>query len=241
MRHPIPERLGRLTARVVDRGVLRDSAALIAGLFIVGVSFGAVATAEGVPWWQAAAMSLFVFAGASQFATLGILAGGGGLLAGVAAGLILNLRHVPYGLAVGDVYWTSLRAKLIGTHLLVDHTAAFALAAGSDRTRARKAFWTVGVVLFVMWNAATVIGAFAGQLIADPKAFGLDATLPVILLALVLPSMKDARTLLAGLLGTAVALAASFYLPAGIPVLLALIGLVVMWKGTRTERAEATA
>lgn len=223
----------------IDRDLLRDIAALDVGLFIVGVSFGAIATSQGVPWWQSTAMSLLVFAGASQFATMGILTAGGGLLAGVAAGLILNLRHVPYGMAVGDVYWTSLRAKLIGTHLLVDHSAAFALAAGEDRRRAKHAYWTVGVSLFVIWNLGSVLGAFAGRLIADPDALGLDAALPAILLALIMPNLRDRRTLAAGLIGVAVALCTSFFLPAGVPVLLALVGLAVMWKGGSREEAAA--
>ncbi|MFB9659444.1 AzlC family ABC transporter permease [Glycomyces mayteni] len=224
----------------LDRGLLRDIAALAAGIFIVGISFGAIASSQGVPWWQSTAMSLFVFAGASQFATMGIMSAGGGLLAGVAAGLVLNLRHVPYGMAVGEVYWTSLRAKLLGTHLLTDQSTAFALAAGGDRLRAKHAYWTVAVSLFVVWNVGTVLGAFAGQLVADPAVLGLDAALPAILLALVIPGLKDRRTLAAGLLGTAVALVTSLFLPAGVPVLLALVGLVVMWKGTG-ERREAAA
>lgn len=224
----------------LDRGLVRDVAALAAGILIVGMSFGAIATAQGLPWWQSSAMSLFVYAGASQFATMGIMTTGGGLLAGVATGLILNLRHLPYGMAIGGIYWTSLRSKLVGTHVLIDQSTAFALAAGDDKRRARQAFWTVGLTLFVVWNIGTVIGALAGQFIADPAALGLDAALPAILLALVMPSLKDRRTLLAGLLGTAVALATSFFLPAGVPVLLALVGLVVMWKGTGT-REEAAA
>lgn len=209
------------------------------GILIVGASFGAIATAEGVPWWQSTAMSLLVFAGASQFATLGIMTAGGGLLAGVAAGLILNMRHIPYGMAIGGVYWTSLRAKLLGSHLLIDQSAAFTLAAGKDRRRARIAFWTAGVVLFVVWNVGTVAGALAGGFIADPAALGLDAALPAILLALVLPGLRDRATLLAGVVGTAIALVTSLFLPAGVPVLLALLGLAVMWRGTGTKEAAS--
>ncbi|GAB4007041.1 hypothetical protein GCM10029992_59630 [Glycomyces albus] len=175
-------------------------------------------------------MSVLVFAGASQFATMGIMTTGGGLVAGVAAGLILNLRHVPYGMAVGEVYWTSLRSKLVGSHLLIDQTTAFALAAGDDRRRAKTAFWTVGITLFLVWNAGTVIGALAGQFIADPATLGLDAALPAILLALVVPALRDKSTLAAGLVGSAIALGTSFFLPAGVPVLLALAGLAVMWR-----------
>lgn len=219
--------------------LLRDVSALAVGILIVGASFGAIATAEGVPWWQSSAMSLLVFAGASQFATLGIMASGGGLIAGVAAGLILNMRHIPYGMAIGGLYWTSLRSKLVGTHLLIDQSTAFALAAGNDRRRARLAFWTVGITLFVVWNVGTVVGALAGRFIADPAALGLDAALPAILLALVLPGLRDRVTLLAGLAGTAIALVTSLFLPAGIPVLLALLGLVVMWRGTAPKEAAS--
>ncbi|WP_051393403.1 AzlC family ABC transporter permease [Glycomyces arizonensis] len=225
--------------RAIGPELLRDIAALAAGILIVGASFGAIATAEGVPWWQSTAMSALVFAGASQFATLGIMTTGGGVLAGVAAGLILNMRHIPYGMAVGGLYWTSLRSKLLGTHLLLDQSTAFALAAGGDRRRARIAFWTVGVVMFAVWNIGTVLGAVAGRFIADPAALGLDAALPVILLSLVLPALRDRDTLLAGLAGTAIALVASLFLPAGVPVLLALLGLAVMWRGTGSKKREA--
>nr|WP_277605924.1 AzlC family ABC transporter permease [Glycomyces sp. L485] len=219
--------------------MVRDISALAAGILIVGASFGAIATAQGVPWWQSTAMSVLVFAGASQFATLGIMTTGGGLLAGVAAGLILNMRHIPYGMAVGGLYWTSLRSKILGTHLLIDQTTAFALAAGEDRRRAKAAYWTVGITLFVVWNLGTVIGAVAGRFIADPEALGLDAALPAILLALVLPGLKDRSTLSAGLLGTTIALVTSLFLPVGLPVLLALLGLVVMWRGTRPKEATS--
>ncbi|WP_307789266.1 AzlC family ABC transporter permease [Glycomyces salinus] len=226
--------------RHADRALLRDVAALAAGIFVAAISFGAIASAQGVPWWQSSAMSILVFAGASQFATVGIMTTGGGLVAGVAAGLILNLRHVPYGMAVGEVYWTSLRSKLVGSHLLIDQTTAFALAAGDDRRRAKTAFWTVGITLFLVWNTGTVVGALAGQFIADPATLGLDAALPAILLALVVPALRDKSTLAAGVVGSAIALGTSFFLPAGVPVLLALLGLVVMWRRP-TERGEATA
>lgn len=224
----------------IGPGLLRDTAALAVGILIVGASFGAIAAAEGVPWWQATAMSVLVFAGASQFATLGIMTTGGGLLAGVAAGLVLNMRHIPYGMAIGDLYWTGLRSRVLGTHMLLDQSTAFALAAGEDRRRARLAFWTVGAAVFVAWNIGTVVGAVAGQFIADPAALGLDAALPAILLALVLPGLRDRATLLAGAAGTVIALVTSLFLPAGLPVLLALLGLAVMWPGTEPKRREET-
>jgi 4-azaleucine resistance transporter AzlC len=229
----------RALARRIGPDLIRDVGALAVGILIVGVAFGAIAAAEGLPWWESAAMSALVFAGASQFATLGIMTSGGGLLAGVAAGLVLNLRHIPYGLAIGDLYWRGWRSRLLGSHLLIDQSTAFALAAGEDRRRARVAFWTVGVALFIAWNTGTVIGALAGQFVADPAVLGLDAALPAILLALVLPSLRDKETVAAAGVGSAVALGTSLFLPAGLPVLLALVGLAVLWRGGKRKEAAA--
>lgn len=201
-------------------------AAIAAGAAVSGASFGAIAVASGAPVWLPVVMSLLVFAGGAQFMAVGIVAAGGGPVAAVVAGLVLNARHLPFGLAIGDVLGRGPVARLIGSHLLIDETVAFALAQ-RDPARARAAYWACGVAMFGAWNVAVVAGALAGQSIGDPGAFGLDAAFPAALLALVLPKLADRATRRAALLGAAIALAATPFLPAGVPVLLALGGLFV--------------
>lgn len=222
-----------------DRDLYRDAVATSVGIGIVGASFGAVSAALELPWWQPVAMSVFVFAGTGQFAFVSIVASGGGLVAGVVAALVLNLRHVPYGLAVGDVYWGRWWTRLLGTHVLLDQSTAFALAAGADWRRARVAFWTTGVAIFLTWNLGTVVGFLAGERVADPDAFGLDAAFPASLLALVLPRLKDATLLRSAALGAVIALATTPFLPPGIPVLLALLGLAATVPVRRGERVAS--
>jgi predicted branched-subunit amino acid permease len=167
-------------------------------------------------------MSLLVFAGGAQFAALGIVLAGGSPIAAAVAGLVLNSRHLPFGFAVADV----VRPKLLGAHLMLDESVAFALAQ-RDRAQARAAYWTCGLLLFVTWNLGVVAGVFAGRLIGDPNAFGLDAASPVVLLALVLPALRDRPTLRAAVVGAVIALATTPFLPPGVPVALALAGLLV--------------
>lgn len=209
-----------------SRDVVRDALATSVGIGVVGASFGATAAAFGTPWWQPVAMSFFVFAGTGQFAFLGVLDAGGGLVSAVVTALVLNLRHFPYGLAVGDVYWGRWWSRLLGTHLLLDQSTAFALAAGDDRRRAKVAFWATGAAIFLTWNIGTVVGYLAGERVGDPDALGLDAAFPAALLALVIPRLREKDTLRAVALGAVIALATSPFLPAGVPVLLALVGLV---------------
>ncbi|ADD41747.1 AzlC family protein [Stackebrandtia nassauensis DSM 44728] len=218
------------------REQLRDVAPLAGSAAILGASFGAIAVAAGLPLWMACAMSVLVFAGGSQFLVVGVIAAGGGAIAAVAGGLILNARHLPFGLAVGDALDGGWLKRLVGSHLLVDESTAFYLAA-PDPHRARAAYWASGVSLFVTWNLGTLAGAFAGQAISDPKMFGLDAAFPAALLALVLPRLKEAPVLRASVLGAVIAVATTPFLPGGVPVLLALLGLVAALPVPKREAA----
>ncbi|AOS62891.1 AzlC family ABC transporter permease [Actinoalloteichus hymeniacidonis] len=212
--------------RTIDRALLRDVGALASAVGVVGASFGAVAVAAGLSTWDALFMSLIVFAGGSQFMVVGVLAAGGGAVAAVAAGLLLNLRHLPFGLALGDTIGRGLLAKLVGSHILIDESVAFAMSQ-RDPARARAAFWLSGIAAFLAWNPAVVLGAMAGEALGDTSAYGVDAAFPAALVALVLPALRsEARTRRSAIVGALIAVVATPVLPAGMPVLLALIGIV---------------
>src|SRR5262245_8735179 len=165
--------------------LIRDVLALCAAVFVVGLSFGAIATAAGIPVVKIVAMSIFIFAGGSQFLAAGIVSAGGSMLAVVLAGLLLNARHLPFGLAIGDAIGRSTPARLVGSHLMTDEAVAFALAQAEPGAR-RRAFWTTGAALFVTWNIATIVGAALGNAMGDPNTFGVDAAFPAALLALIM-------------------------------------------------------
>ncbi|MFL6077175.1 MAG: AzlC family ABC transporter permease [Mycobacteriales bacterium] len=215
----------RSVQRTLDRGTFRDIALVWLADAIVGASFGAIAVSGGLPAWVPVAMSVFVFAGGAQFAAVGVVLAGGGPIATVTTGLVLNARHLPFSFAVADLldgrWWT----RLAGAHVMVDEGVAFALRQ-PDRRRARAAYWTCGLGLFACWNLAVLLGALAGRAIGDTSALGLDAAFPTVLLALVLPALADRRTRRAALLGAAIAVTTTRYLPAGLPVLLALAALI---------------
>ncbi|MDV6013328.1 branched-chain amino acid ABC transporter permease [Haloechinothrix sp. LS1_15] len=193
---------------------------------MVGLSFGAIASGAGLPWWLPVTLSVLVFAGASQFVFVGILSAGGGLAGALLAALLVNARHLPFGFSVAPVLGAGWR-RALGTHLMVDETVAFALAQPDPRSK-RAAYWLLGSTLFATWNAGVVAGVVLASAVTDSGALGLDAAFPAMLLALVAPALRDRRTCGAGALGAAVALAVTPMLPAGIPVLLALVALLVV-------------
>ncbi|GGQ52823.1 AzlC family ABC transporter permease [Couchioplanes azureus] len=216
----------RTTSRTPDRALLRDAAAIAAAMVAVGASFGAIAIAYGLPSWVPFAMSAAVFAGGSQFLAVGLIAAGNPVAA-VLAGLLLNARHLPFGLAVAGTVGARWRDRLVGSHLMTDEVVAFTLRE-QDPARRRRTYRLIGVTLFTSWNAGTALGVLLGGATGDPAALGLDAAFPAGLIALILPSLRDRATRTAALAGAAVAVLLTPVLPAGLPVLCALLGLLAV-------------
>ncbi|GLU45957.1 AzlC family ABC transporter permease [Nocardiopsis ansamitocini] len=206
---------------LLNRAPVRDGLGVGLAVGFSGLAFGTTAVTAGLSVAQTCALSLLAFTGASQFALVGVIAGGGSLVAGTLGALLLGTRNTLYGLRLADLLdWRGAR-RLIAAQGVIDETSAVALAQ-HGRSDARAGFTTTFAVLFLLWNATTLVGALATERIGDPNAFGLDAVGPAIFLALLWPRlMEGGRTLLVGVLGAAIALAATPFLPPGVPVLLA--------------------
>ena len=228
--------------RTLAGGTLRDIALACLAVWFIGLSYGAIAIASGFPLWVPAAQSVLVLAGASEFLFIGIVAAGGNPIAAALAGLLVNARHLPYGLALPDMTRPDGTGRgwrrLLASHVMNDESVVFALAQ-EDLPRKRAAYWACGLGVLLCWPAGAVLGALIGSLIGNTNAFGLDAMFPAVILALIVPALRDRVTVRAALIGAVIALATTPFLPAGLPVLLALAGvLAVVIDRRATRRAD---
>jgi 4-azaleucine resistance transporter AzlC len=211
--------------RTLDQGLARGIAVLCLSVGIVGVSYGAVAVTAGFPLWVPVLTATLVLAGSSEFLFVGIIAGGGSPIAAVAAGLLVNARHLTYGLAIPDVIEPGWR-RVAGTHLMNDEAVVVALAQ-DGLARQRAAYWAAGIGIAACWPAGALAGALLGRAAGSGGALGLDAVFPAATLALILPALRDRGTRRAALAAAGIALAAVPFLPAGLPELLGLGGLAL--------------
>jgi len=209
--------------RTLDRDLLRAVALICLSVGIVGVSYGAVAAGSGLPRWLPMMTAPLVLAASSEFLFIGIIAGGGNPFAAALAGLVVNARHLAYGLAVPDVIQRGLR-RLPATHLMNDETVVLALAQ-PDLARKRAAYWAAGAGILLCWPAGTLAGVVIGSTLHDPAALGLGAVFPASILALVLPALRERGIRRAALTGAAIALAGTAFLPAGVPEILSVAGV----------------
>src|SRR6476661_469289 len=192
---------------------------------VYGISFGVLAVAGGLSPAQACVMSMLVFTGASQFAFVGVIAGGGGALAAMGPAVMLAVRNAAYGLSLTSILPERLRDRAIAAHLVIDETTAMARAQ-PDPDAARRAFLATGVSVWVFWNAGTLAGALLGGGLGDPRTFGLDAMFPAAFLALLAPQLRRPGAPVAAVAGAIIAVAVLPFAPAGVPVVAALAGVV---------------
>ena len=197
---------------------------------LVGISFGVVAEPVMGPG-AAIVFSAAVFAGAAQFASTAVLGAGGGALAAVVAGILLNLRYGPMGIALApSVRGRALRRAAIG-QAMIDASWAMANRGGG---RFDPAFM-IGATLpsYPVWIAGTAIGALAGDVIGDPETLGLDALFPAFFLALLVEELRRPGARAAAAIGAGIALVLTPFAPPGVPILAASLGaLIGVWRSS---------
>ncbi|MPY95303.1 MAG: branched-chain amino acid ABC transporter permease [Acidimicrobiia bacterium] len=216
---------GDARPRRPDRHV-RDGIVLGTTVGLFGTAFGVLATTSGLSVAQAAALSLLVFTGASQFALVSVVASGGSLVAAFGSALLLAARNGIYGVAMARLLPRRVPARLAAAQLVIDESTAMAVAQPDDR-RAREAFFATGISVFVAWNLGTMLGALGGSRLADPESLGLDAAFPAGFIALLLPHLRTRGGRLSALAGAAVAAVGLPLLPNGAPVLVASLGVLL--------------
>jgi 4-azaleucine resistance transporter AzlC len=192
--------------------------------FLLSFSFGVVAR----PVMGVAApivMSVFVFAGSAQFAALAVLAARGSAVAAIVAGILLNLRFVPMGIALAPSLVQGAFGRAIRGQAIVD--ASWAMAnRGAGRFDVSFMLGATAVQ-YVTWVAGTVLGVLGGSVIGDPKALGLDAIFPAFFLGLLIPELGSARGRSVAALGAAIALALTPLTPAGVPIIVASVAVLI--------------
>ncbi|OLF12507.1 AzlC family ABC transporter permease [Actinophytocola xanthii] len=217
--------------RTLDRRLLTDVALVCVAVGLIGLSYGATAVAAGFPLWLPVVLGALVLAAGSEFLFVGIIGAGGSPVAALLAGLLVNARHIPYGLSVPDVLGRGWR-RVLGVHLMNDETVVMAIAQ-EEQERKWAAYWGCGLGILVIWPLSAAAGGLIGSVVPNTDALGLDAMFPAVLLALILPALRDRTTLSSAVVGALLALAATPFLPPGLPVLVALAGVLLSVPAAR--------
>ena len=219
-------------------------APMLPGVAPFGMVAGLTAAGAGLSMAQAMAMSIFIFAGASQLATLQLIAEGAIPAVILLTALTINLRFAMYSASLAPHFqYLGARWRVPMAYLLVDQNYALSINRFHRSSHQPGDFdhWFfigAGVALWLTWQASTALGAWLGT--GVPRAWSLDFAIPLVFMVLLVPSLRDGPHIVAAAVGGAVATVA-----AGMPfnlgiVIGALAGIVAglaceQWRRARRE------
>ncbi|MDQ7092627.1 AzlC family ABC transporter permease [Desulfosporosinus sp. PR] len=194
---------------------LCDCIPVVLGVVPFGITCGIMGFAAKMSGAETIAMSVFVFAGASQF--IGITMLGAGVTAWgiiIVTTLMVNLRHLIMGSSLAPyMIKLPLPFQALLAFFLTDE--AYALTISRIHKNGYSVLYqlTVSTVLYLAWVSATAAGVVLSSYISDPLTWGLDFAMPATFLVLLIPLLKDRTSLIVFGISAAVSVFAAQYLP----------------------------
>lgn len=175
----------------------RRTLPVMAGYIVLGIGFGIILKSKGYGIGWALAMSLFIYAGSMQFVAVDLIAAGAGLITAALTTLMVNARHLFYGISLVDRYKDTGKMKPYLIFGLTDET--YSLVSSDERLSNADLLF---ITLFdhCYWVTGSVLGALIGTLI--PWDFkGVDFALTALFISILTEQCTENKNRLPAVIG----------------------------------------
>ena len=164
---------------------------VLTGYVFLGIGFGILLQKSGYGVVTALAMSVFIYAGSMQYVAVGLLTSGASLLTTALTTLMVNARHLFYGISMLDKYKGTGKLKPLLIFWLTDETFSINCSAEIPQGVSKTAFymWVSGLD-YLYWVGGSVLGAAVGSLITFNTA-GLDFALTALFTVIFVSQWKE--------------------------------------------------
>lgn len=199
---------------------------VMAGYLVLGMGFGILLRTRGFgPLW-ALAMSVFIYAGSMQYLAIDLMAGGASLIAAALTTLLVNARHLFYGISMVDAYRGLGRAKPYAIFALTDETYSLVCR---DEARTDQGFiLRVSLLNQGYWIAGSLAGSLLGAVLPFDVT-GIDFSLTALFVTVFIEQWLSTREHLPALVGVGASVAClvlfgpeRFLIPSMLSILAAL-------------------
>src|SRR5690625_554276 len=184
---------------------------VVMGYGPIGFALGVLAVQSGLTPAEIGAMSLFVYAGASQFIGVGMLAADAGMAAITATTFLVNVRHLLMSAALSP-YFHGVRRPILAflSFFVTDESFAVSSTVFAERKHGDATYFAgLGLTAYVAWFVATMTGALVGGVFDIPVWLGLDFALTGMFIGLLAGTLRSrpavASAIVAGVMAVATA------------------------------------
>jgi 4-azaleucine resistance transporter AzlC len=192
---------------------VKETIPLEVGAVPFGIIFGALAVSAGISPIGAMGLSMFVFAGSSQFIAAGLFAESASLGVIILTTFIVNLRHALYSTTLGPHLHNLPQRWLIPLAFwLTDESFVMTAQRYAEPDSPNHKHWYFlgsEIFMYVNWQLCTLIGVLVGRSIPDPGSWGLDFAMSVTFIGLIVPAVRSRPALAAVIIAGLVAFLAN--------------------------------
>jgi len=215
---------------------------VMAGYIVLGMGFGVLLSTKGYgPLW-AFAMSGFIYAGSMQYLTIDLLTGGASLITAALTTLLVNARHLFYGISMVEGYRGMGKKKPYAIFALTDETYSLVCQDKHETRQERHRFaFLVSVLNQCWWVSGSMLGSLLGQVIPFDVT-GIDFALTALFLTVFIEQWLSTRDHVSAVIGVAASVgclllfgADGFLIPAMASILIALTILRLVRKEAAHE------
>lgn len=225
------------------RSALSHSIPIIVGITPFAIAYALLGASAGLMPGELVAMSMLVFAGASQMVAVTMLQEAAVPVAlVVVTTALINLRHLLMGVSMAPhLSGTPRRLQAAAAFFMIDESYALAMNRMQRFGFDLRYYFTCGAVFFTGWSLLTGIGIAFGRLIADPFALPLDFIMPATFLVLVMPFLTSWPSVLAGATAAVAAVVGALFLPGHWYIVIAAVIAAGVGSAAETVAARGTA
>lgn len=185
------------------RYAFKRSLPVMAGYLVLGMGFGILLEARGYGVLWAFFMSVFIYAGSMQYVAVDLLAGAASLVSAALMTLMVNARHLFYGISMLDRYKDMGAVKPYLVFSLTDETYSLVCSGevpeGVDQ---KKYFFWVSLMNQSYWVIGCTAGAFIGSLLSFNTA-GIDFSMTALFIVVFIEQWKSTKNHLSAVTGVA--------------------------------------
>ena len=189
--------------------VFLDTVPVLAGYLFLGIGFGILLEESGYGVMWAFLSAFFIYAGSAQYLLVSLLAGGASLLTTAVTILLVNARHLFYGISLIDAYKDAGKKKWYMIFALTDETYTLVAQNQPPEGMRRHTYcFLVSLLDHIYWICGCVLGGLAGALL--PISFeGVEFVLTALFVTIFVEqwlSSEDHRPAIIGVMSTALCL-----------------------------------
>ncbi len=211
-----------------------DTIPVMTGYLVLGFGFGIIMKASGFGIPLATAMSCLIYAGSMQYVAIGLLTGSASLITTALTTLMVNARHLFYGISMLDKYKNTGRRKPYLIFALTDETYSLVCrdVIGVPHERRNDYYLLVSLFNHFYWVAGSVIGAVIGSLVKF-NSEGIDFALTALFVTVFLEQWLTAKRYAPALIGVGASVICLVIFGADrflIPAMLIIALILCLWR-----------